>query len=67
MCSSREPADTPICFRHPTRGTVSSSIIALSDRLVDAAYLHAQGPPDSVGYQDVSPLLRQLAAESVDR
>lgn len=67
VCRSREPAEAPICFREAKRGTVSSSIVALPERRADAIYLHAQGPPDSVGYQDVSPLLRQLAAEIQER
>lgn len=50
----------PICLRGSLGGTVSSSIIALGERLQDGAYLHAQGPPDRTPYEDYSPLLARV-------
>jgi uncharacterized protein with NRDE domain len=68
VCAQHAPEFPPICHREALRGTVSSSLIVLptgSDRtpidLAHASYLHAQGPPDSTPYQDVSHLLRGLA------
>ncbi len=67
VCSQHEPEFPPICLHGPDRGTVSSSLIVLpagtGQAPIDLArgcYLHAQGPPDSTPYQDVSPLLRAL-------
>jgi uncharacterized protein with NRDE domain len=62
LCASHEPVGKPICFRHDGRGTVSSSLLALPDRLAHGLYLHAQGPPDTTPYEDVSSLLRQLVS-----
>ena len=67
LCSSAEPADAPLCFHGKKRGSVSSSLIALRQgphgelSLPGSTYLHAQGPPDTVPYMDVSHLLRTLA------
>ncbi len=69
VCAQHEPDFPPICFRGPNKGTVSSSVIALpageSGAAIDLArarYLHAQGPPETTPYEDVSDLLRGLAA-----
>lgn len=51
-----------ICFRSETRGTVSSTLIALRDTLARGTYLHAQGSPDRTAPVDYSPLLHRLAA-----
>jgi hypothetical protein len=51
-----------MCFRREKRGSVSSSLLALRQPLPRSTYLHAQGPPDSTPYADVSDLLRALAA-----
>lgn len=68
VCAQHEPEHPPICFRSDTRGTVSSSVIALPGRLAGAetdltrgTYLHAQGPPDRTPYVDYSALLKQMA------
>lgn len=61
LSSQHEPDDPPICFHDRERGTVSSSIIALRDRLTEGTYLHAQGPPDRTPYVDCSALLDELA------
>ena len=49
-----------ICLRGKERGTVSSSILVLRERLASGTYLHAQGPPDRTPYEDISSLMRQL-------
>lgn len=61
LCASREPADSPLCFRQQARGTVSGSVLGLPGKLERGIYLHSQGPPDVTPYRDVSHLLRQLA------
>lgn len=62
LCSSREPTTSPLCFRDGQRGTVSSSVLALPGRLEAGIYLHSQGAPDTMGYEDVSGLLHQLVS-----
>jgi hypothetical protein len=57
-----EDGQPPMCFRGPERGTVSSTIVAVSSDLARSVYLHAQGPPDRTPYVDYSPLLRELAS-----
>ncbi len=61
LCAMSGKGGPAICFRGETRGTVSSSILALRDPLSEGAYLHAQGPPDRTPYADHSHLLSQLA------
>lgn len=61
LCAQHEPDNPPICFHDRERGTLSSSILALRDRLTEGIYLHAQGPPDRTSYVDCSPLLDELA------
>jgi uncharacterized protein with NRDE domain len=61
LCAGSEPAGSPICFREVTRGTVSSTLLALPRELASATLLHAQGPPDRVPYVDCSHLLLELA------
>lgn len=63
LCVQHEPDDPPICFHDGERGTVSSSILALRDRLADGTYLHAQGSPDRTPYVDFSALLHELAQD----
>jgi len=71
LCAQHEPEYPPICFHSDTRGTVSSSVLALPAGqgsaeidLTRGTYLHAQGPPDRTPYADCSALLRQLAGTS---
>jgi uncharacterized protein with NRDE domain len=59
LCGRDE--DPPICLRGPDRGTVSSSLVLLPERVRDGVYLHAQGPPDETPYANYSHLLRQLS------
>jgi uncharacterized protein with NRDE domain len=61
LCASHEPPEAPLCFRDDSRGTVSSSILVLREKLAEGSYLHAQGPPDRTPYADYSHLLRELA------
>lgn len=49
-----------IILRGPDRGTVSSSIIALTSDPTQAAYWFAPGSPDQQAYDDLSPSLREL-------
>jgi uncharacterized protein with NRDE domain len=51
-----------ICLHGKERGTVSSSILVLRERLADSIYLHAQGPPDYTPYEDVSSLFLACAS-----
>jgi uncharacterized protein with NRDE domain len=67
VCAHQLPEHPPICYRGETRGTVSSSLIALRSRpgsdhpdLARSTYLHAQGPPDTTPYLDYSELFQQL-------
>ena len=60
--------NAPVCFRTPTRGTVSGSILALragkkpdTVDLAQSVYLHAQGAPCETPYEDYSDLLKQLS------
>jgi uncharacterized protein with NRDE domain len=61
LCASHEPECSPVCYREENRGTVSSTLVALSPDLTAGKLLHAQGPPDVTPYQDVSYLLAELA------
>ncbi len=68
VCTQHEPEFPPICYHGPLKGSVSSSLIVLPTGVggepIDLGrgrYLHAQGPPDTTPYEDVSYLLRQLA------
>jgi hypothetical protein len=51
----------PICLHGDKRGTVSSTVVAMRPSFARSTYLHAQGPPDRVPYDDCSALLRELA------
>lgn len=61
LCGQAGNGDPPMCVRKSDRGTVSSSILVLTQPLAAGTYLHAQGPPDRTPYQDFSELLRQIA------
>jgi hypothetical protein len=60
VCAYTGPEPPAICWRDADRGTVSSSIVAVSEQADASLYLHAQGPPDRVPYQDYSDLLREI-------
>lgn len=54
------PDERGIVLRAADRGTVSSTIIALTLARDDAVYKHSDGAPDRTPYLDYSPLLREL-------
>jgi uncharacterized protein with NRDE domain len=66
LCSLGSNGQPPICLRGADRGTVSSSLLALRSPPAPSTYLHAQGPPGEVSYEDCSHLLAgfETAAES---
>jgi uncharacterized protein with NRDE domain len=51
----------PICLHATVRGTVSSSIIALTNERRSSRWLHAQGAPCLNDYVDMSMLLQQVS------
>jgi hypothetical protein len=61
LCAQCGEGGPPICLHGKDRGTVSSSLLALPADLARGTYLHAQGPPDRVPYEDCSSLLAELA------
>lgn len=54
---------TTIVLRGDNRGTVSSTLVALTTRPSEAAYRHAAGPPDLTPYEDYSTLLREVLSD----
>ena len=50
----------PICLRGETRGTISSSVVAIRSPLERSIYLHAQGPPDRTPFADYSYLFQEM-------
>src|SRR6202011_2283892 len=56
LCAQTGNGDPPMCLRGEQGGTVSSTVVALRQPLAGSTYLHAQGPPDRVPYQDYSRL-----------
>lgn len=55
-----EMGENPIVLRENSRGTVSSTLLAVTDQPDAAVLLHADGPPDETRYKEFSPLLRDL-------
>jgi uncharacterized protein with NRDE domain len=59
VCSYRTSDNAhSIVLRDALRGTVSSSILALTSDPRAAMFLHAPGPPDRTAYRDESELLK---------
>lgn len=59
--AASEPHSGPtIVLRGPDRGTVSSTLIALSSERSGSIYQHADGPPDRTAYDDLSPFMRAM-------
>ncbi|MEX0937154.1 MAG: NRDE family protein [Pirellulales bacterium] len=56
------PTAAKMVLNQPWRGTISSTIIAITDDPHQAAYLYADGPPDSEPYCDYSHMLRAMLA-----
>jgi len=50
----------PICVHDATRGTLSSTIIAIGDDASKSICLHAQGSPCTTRYEDYSRMLRSV-------
>ena len=50
----------PMCLRGETRGTISSSVVALRSPIQRSIYLHAQGPPDRTPYAEYSHLFSEM-------
>jgi uncharacterized protein with NRDE domain len=64
LCSQGSGDHPPMCLHGTGRGTVSSTVLALRLPLTRSIYLHAQGPPDQVAYEDCSALLHELAYDA---
>jgi hypothetical protein len=60
LCAQSGGQTPAICLRGVDKGTVSSSIISVPLDLRLGAYWHAQGPPDTTGYEDYSHLVGRL-------
>ena len=61
ICRLRTDGESAaICLTGSDWGTVSSTVIALTNDPAEARYLYAAGPPSKTHYNDYSPLLRQL-------
>lgn len=54
------PQGPTIILRAEDRGTVSSTLMAITKRVEDSKFLYADGAPDQVEYQDFSTSLREL-------
>jgi uncharacterized protein with NRDE domain len=63
LCRQTGNGSPPICLHGELGGTVSSSILTLSQAKEHNVYLHAQGSPDRVPYGDYSYQLRDLPLE----
>jgi uncharacterized protein with NRDE domain len=55
----------PVCLHRDGSGTVSSTILALTNDAKQARYYYAAGPPCATPFADNSALLRSLLAESL--
>jgi uncharacterized protein with NRDE domain len=55
-----------IVLRHPSRTTVSSTVLAIADERHASVYRYAPGPPDVTPYDDYSALLRAALARHHD-
>lgn len=63
LCRLHANGDEPAICRHGgDRGTVSSTLIALTDDPAEARYRHAHGPPCETEYADYAEQLRLLLA-----
>jgi uncharacterized protein with NRDE domain len=63
LCAQTGGPGPPMCLRSAQGGTVSSSLLALRQPLERSSYLHAQGPPDQVPYEDYSHLFKRMKDE----
>jgi len=54
-----------IVVRKTTRGTVSSTLLALGKKPRDAIFQYAPGSPDQTRYEDFSPFLRDILSRGL--
>lgn len=59
------PGRAGMVMRGEKRGTVSSSLIALGKKPRDAFYQFSDGPPDEFGFEDCSPMLRDILSRGL--
>lgn len=66
VCSraGTDVSDETIIVRGSSRGTVSSTLVALTDDLSGSQYWFAEGPPDRVAYENLTPLVGELFGEA---
>lgn len=65
ICSLGPAEDEPaIVLRRPGGGTVSSTILVVAENPKNSRLWHAAGPPDATAYEDLSPLVRTLWADT---
>jgi len=60
LCAMPGGEHPPICLHGETRGTVSSTVLAIRQPLSKSVFRHAQGPPDTTPYTDYSEQFRKL-------
>lgn len=60
--TARLCAQKGIVVHRADGGTVSADQVVLTDRIEDAVYRHAPGPPDRLQFDDCSKLLRRMLA-----
>lgn len=60
------PSGVSIVLRSQLGGTVSSTLIALTDEPAMAIYRYAPGPPDRTAYVDYSHELRRLGGDGLE-
>jgi hypothetical protein len=61
VCALGPAGERPaICLAGTDRGTVSSTVLALTERIEDSQFWSAARSPAQVAYDDLSPLLRAL-------
>lgn len=64
LCRRHEiPGQPAMCLHGPAGGTVSSTILALTDPPAPGVYLYAEGPPCETEYRDLSGLLAQITCK----
>ncbi|MCS6851072.1 MAG: NRDE family protein [Gemmataceae bacterium] len=64
LCAQSGNGSPAMCLHGPEAGTVSSTIVVVRQPVSRGWLGHAQGPPDRVGYEDYSYLLRRLNREA---
>ncbi|MGF1578296.1 MAG: NRDE family protein [Gemmataceae bacterium] len=62
VCAFPGNGSPPVCLRGKASGTVSSTVLSLTNSLNHSLYLHAHGPPNETPYQDCSSLLHEISS-----